>query len=660
MFGAIIGSLAGAIAGGMGSYLTSVQHANAYKQAANDIERATNKYSGENANASMYNAGLNQASRENAASMRNAATTNAGSNNAMAEMNNRINNIMPSTNGYNTGANNRAKLNAANFNKDTQYAQNAMKQADIQNAVNGQMLQGAASGTQSLINTYKDISDKDMKEGINNDSGLPQANIQDVLRQLETIIYKYKDPNYPGCDNEEHCGFTAQSLEKAGNPNNAVSENEDGIKQVDRWRLMETITAGLAELQREIDNMNSSTSDELCKTPPLTANSIFEETYNKYNSMPNETIEREFGKLLPTGYKYNNADALLYDQKHRGMPYKLAENELKNDATYNVIKGIEDHYKGNKKWDSPSYRNKMSLADDFAEKLENFDRNTVLKLLKEYDSDYDWKRKFEGRDAAKTITESYKDLDLNSIETILKDRKYPKEAKLELLDKMGSDTRFGNMMNLKPMQALKMVADYKNFEEALSKANDYDSIREFRDNFTDYRNRGKQDALNKKLYNIIENTPINELDSKDVINYIENNKDKSLANLYDTFGDKFVKEIYDYVDSDKLAEALISGRNFGNNEIVDAFKEFMPERADEFQELVDAEKDEYKSPMHIIEDWLNYDKFKEFQDYRTARQETKDYENLEKLKKYFANRNRASLVDIDDDYFEISDEDMKE
>lgn len=266
MFGAIIGGLAGAIAGGMGSYLTSVQHANAYKQAANDIKNAANKYTGENANASMYNAGLNQASRENAAQMSNAAAAQSGSNNAMGEMNARMNNINAGTEGYNTGAQNQSTLNAAKFNKDTQYAQNAMKQADIQNAVSGQMLQGAATGAQNLIDTYKDISDENMKEGINNDSGLPKADIQDVLRQLETIVYKYKDPNYPGCDDEEHCGFTAQSLEKAGNPNDTVSENEDGIKQVDRWRLMETITAGLAELQREIDSLKGNTSDAETKT----------------------------------------------------------------------------------------------------------------------------------------------------------------------------------------------------------------------------------------------------------------------------------------------------------------------------------------------------------------------------------------------------------
>lgn len=49
-----------------------------------------------------------------------------------------------------------------------------------------------------------------------------------------------------------------------------VKDCDDGVKRIDNWKLQEALTAGMAQLQREIDELeknttSETTSDELCK-----------------------------------------------------------------------------------------------------------------------------------------------------------------------------------------------------------------------------------------------------------------------------------------------------------------------------------------------------------------------------------------------------------
>lgn len=102
-------------------------------------------------------------------------------------------------------------------------------------------LTGAATGASAGFMT----SDERCKDA------LPEADVEDALRKVDSIEYKYKEPLDDG---EEHVGVTAQSLED-GAFDDVVSEDENGIKQLDKQMLLEAVMAGIASLQKEIDEL---------------------------------------------------------------------------------------------------------------------------------------------------------------------------------------------------------------------------------------------------------------------------------------------------------------------------------------------------------------------------------------------------------------------
>lgn len=293
MFGQVIGAIVGGVAGGIingyAAYKMNQDRVNAYKKAAEDVRKAAEKYSGQNAYNTMQNAGNMEATNVN----RNTLAAGGQMDNAFGTpaMNVAdLSNANGTMQGYTLGANNAKTDMDAKYYRDTALARTAMKQADIDYKTANQTAQTVMNTASGLADVYKNIkptnkssdkssdntppgSDENIKEGINNESGLPESDIEDSMRQLETISYKYKDPSVPGCDGEKHeSGFTAQSAEKTPLFGKAVETGDDGIKRIDQWKLMESLTAGIAQLQREIDelegnNGNKVTSDERMKKP---------------------------------------------------------------------------------------------------------------------------------------------------------------------------------------------------------------------------------------------------------------------------------------------------------------------------------------------------------------------------------------------------------
>lgn len=98
-------------------------------------------------------------------------------------------------------------------------------------------------------------SDERVKESITTESGdkLPIASVEDALRQIASIVYKYKPET--GLDDDKHVGISAQSIENTALDNGTVKTTDDGIKMLDKQKLQESIMAGIAALQKEIDGL---------------------------------------------------------------------------------------------------------------------------------------------------------------------------------------------------------------------------------------------------------------------------------------------------------------------------------------------------------------------------------------------------------------------
>ena len=260
IIGAVVGGVAGGVINGMVAYQTNQSRISAYKQAAKDVKEAADKYSGQAAYNNMQNLGNQEAANVN----RNTLAAGGQMDNASgtAAMNAAdLSNANGTLQGYKLGAGNAKTDMDSKYYRDTALARTAMKQADIDYKAANQTAQTVMNAAGGLADVYKNIksnksggdntSDESQKEGINNESGLPESDIEDSMRQLETISYKYKDPSVPGCDDEKHeSGFTAQSAEKTPLFNDAVSTGDDGVKRIDQWKLMESLTAGIAQLQR--------------------------------------------------------------------------------------------------------------------------------------------------------------------------------------------------------------------------------------------------------------------------------------------------------------------------------------------------------------------------------------------------------------------------
>jgi len=349
MWNVVIGALAGAVGGGVINGLTASSNtrkrASAYEDYAKAVREATEKYSGNNA----YNAMLNEGSKEGLMMANNFGQNNKPLESGGIAMNN-VNTGSKAPEmfdaGRNLGRSTKATELDSKFNADTAAAKLALQQelteANAQQA-GAQAGMNAAGGLVDLAkntgvtdwirgklnksdeNNTSDgnnTSDENQKEGINNDSGLPESDIEDSMRQLETISYKYKDPNIEGCDDEKHdSGFTAQSAEKTPLFKDAVKTGADGIKRIDNWKLLEAVTAGIAQLQREIDELEGNkddkvTSDERCKEAE---NAIEANPVQAAQQLPQDSlIQKEAGSNELTN---DELDKYFSDERAKVRPY---------------------------------------------------------------------------------------------------------------------------------------------------------------------------------------------------------------------------------------------------------------------------------------------------------------------------------------------------
>ena len=276
--GAIIGGAAGAAAGAYQTKKQVLMKQNAQLQALLNQKMITDEYTGDAANRRQTSKALSEA--HNMAEMNNVPQNDTTKGNYLSQFNT-VNPSYGYNQGYNQGLVNQQAIDDANRSNKEQLANSMLKQAGVDYNVAAARNQATMSGIGNVAKAAGTIgnpfkasnsrnnnnelatSDETAKESpVNNDSGLPEADIEDSLRQLETVLYHYKDPSIPGCDYEERCGTTAQSLEKTDLFKDCVVEGEDGYKRIDQWKLNEALTAGIAQLQREIDELEGESTNE--------------------------------------------------------------------------------------------------------------------------------------------------------------------------------------------------------------------------------------------------------------------------------------------------------------------------------------------------------------------------------------------------------------
>lgn len=268
-FGAVIGGIAGGVAGAVSSYALTKKNAAAYKSAAKEIRSAANKYSGQSAYNAMQNKGNETGNIVNQRSLQAAAALQPNNNsNKMANVAD-LSSANQFENGYNLGTQNEKTNLNSRYNAQTAKAQQALKQAGIDYQAGTAATQAAFNAAGGLAGLYKDLkpSDKSTTSDerakrpaeYNNKEGLPKADAADALRQIESIEYKYKPET--GLDQDSHVGVTAQSLEGTAF-DDVVSENSKGIKQLDKQKLQESVMAGIAALQKEIDELKAKEAKE--------------------------------------------------------------------------------------------------------------------------------------------------------------------------------------------------------------------------------------------------------------------------------------------------------------------------------------------------------------------------------------------------------------
>lgn len=267
----VVGAIASGIASGVFASQQAKKQAKqrkkAYQQAAVMMKDATEKYSGTEADRQMRNAGEQEALRlHNLNANNNPLQSNLSIQNALNSVND-VSQNDTTQGGVNLGRANKGAEMAGKYNAVANQANLMLDAANIQNKIDAQSYQnlmgglsGAASafnklgGTDAVKSAISSMSDERAKEKI------PDADAEDALRQIESIEYEYKDPEKEGCDDETHVGITAQSLEGTAF-GDAVKENEEGYKMVDKWRLLESVTAGIAALQKEIDELEGKNAD---------------------------------------------------------------------------------------------------------------------------------------------------------------------------------------------------------------------------------------------------------------------------------------------------------------------------------------------------------------------------------------------------------------
>lgn len=284
MVGALIGALAGGISNSLITNYQTKKLANAYKEAAQDIRAAGQKYSGQAANAAMTQEGARQGQQmQKLAQSQGVAGTTGLSTVDATNMTQNQPGLSAYMQGQNLGRSNKATELNSKYNAATTKAQNMLSKANTDfkagqaatqlgmNALSGIANAGNNIGgsagmnalTQSAGNMF---SDENCKESITNSSGdkIPTADVEDALRQIESIEYQYKPET--GLDQDKHVGISAQSIEGTA-LDNGVVHNDGPYKTLDKQKLLESVMAGIAAMQKEIDEINSKrmVSDTECK-----------------------------------------------------------------------------------------------------------------------------------------------------------------------------------------------------------------------------------------------------------------------------------------------------------------------------------------------------------------------------------------------------------
>lgn len=281
MVGALIGALAGGISNGLITNYQTKKLANAYKEAANDIRAAGQKYSGQAANAAMTQEGARQAQQmQKLAQSQGVAGTTGLSTVDATNMTQNQPGLSAYMQGQSLGRSNKATELNSKYNAATTKAQNMLSKANTDfkagqaatqlgmNALSGIANAGNNIGgsagmnalTQSAGSMFSDENCKESQErgeydktGLNNDSGLPNATIDDAMSKLETIVYKYKPEM--GLDDKKHVGLVAQSCAKSPLFEDCVVKGDNGYLALDKAKLMEKLPMLISNLQERMDNV---------------------------------------------------------------------------------------------------------------------------------------------------------------------------------------------------------------------------------------------------------------------------------------------------------------------------------------------------------------------------------------------------------------------
>lgn len=303
--GALIGALAGGISNGLITNYQTKKLANAYKEAAQDIRAAGQKYSGQAADTAMTQEGARQAQQmQKLAQSQGVAGTTGLSTVDATNMTQNQPGLSAYMQGQNLGRSNKATELNSKYNAATTKAQNMLSKANTDfkagqaatqlgmNALSGVANAGNNIGGSAGMNALTQsagsmFSDENCKESITNSSGdkIPTADVEDALRQIESIEYQYKPET--GLDQDKHVGISAQSIE--GTPlDNGVVHNDGPYKTLDKQKLLESVMAGIAAMQKEIDEINSKrmVSDTECKQAAKVVENAIESSPN-----PVETAE---------------------------------------------------------------------------------------------------------------------------------------------------------------------------------------------------------------------------------------------------------------------------------------------------------------------------------------------------------------------------------
>lgn len=298
----IVMGIASGIAAGMATKAQNEKLARQYKESAEQVREAAKKYSGRNADAAMRAAG-NQEARtlgRLGSETRTPNTSNLSIQNALnaSDATNQAT-VSGAQSGQALGRGLKAQELNSLYNKETAAAKRDLKQAGVDYQAGQQALQGAFNTAGGIADLYKDIRSDERAKEYNNHSNLPKADVDDAFRQIESIEYKYKPGMGP--QDGKHVGTTAQSWEGTAF-DDAVKENPEGIKELDKNKILEAAVAGVASLRKDIDDMKGNIkSGEECKeeynnkSKTATPGRFLDNTLsNAFNSLDDESVKGKF------------------------------------------------------------------------------------------------------------------------------------------------------------------------------------------------------------------------------------------------------------------------------------------------------------------------------------------------------------------------------